>query len=166
MRYAIEIRHDSFMVPEFFSLLRKHEMAFVLSDAAAIWPYAEDLTADFVYCRLHGAEKLYSSGYEARAIRKWADRIRKWRAGKQPRDAILVTSRKLTHPGPRDIYLYFDNDAKVHAPFDAQRLAKQVGLILMCSNWSVTNLPDSQRSMENAPPPRIIKASAMPTASK
>ena len=128
IRYAIEIRHHSFMIPEFFSLLRKHGMAFVFSDAAAKWPYAEDLTADFVYCRLHGSEKLYTSGYDDRAIKKWADRIRKWRAGKQPCDAILVTPRKLTKPGARDIYLYFDNDAKVHAPFDARRLAKKLGL--------------------------------------
>ncbi len=132
IRYAIEIRHDSFMVPEFFLLLRKYRMAFVFSDAAAKWPYAEDLTADFVYCRLHGAEKLYTSGYDDCAIEKWADRVRKWRAGKQPRDTVLVTPRKLTQPGPRDIYVYFDNDAKVHAPFDAQRLAKQLG-VSVCS---------------------------------
>jgi uncharacterized protein YecE (DUF72 family) len=128
IRYAIEIRHDSFMVPEFFSLLRKHRMAFVFSDAAAKWPYAEDLTADFVYCRLHGSEKLYSSGYTDQALKKWAKRIRKWRMGEQPRDAILATPRKLTRKGCRDIYLYFDNDAKVHAPFDAKRLAGQLGL--------------------------------------
>ena len=126
IRYAIEVRHDSFMVPEFFSLLRKHQMAVVISDAAAKWPYAEDLTADFVYCRLHGSEKLYSSGYDDRAIKKWANRIRKWRVGKQPSDAILVTPRKLARPGGRDIYLYFDNDAKVHAPFDAMRLAREL----------------------------------------
>ena len=72
IRYAIEIRHDSFMVPEFFLLLRKHRMAFVFSDAAVKWPYAEDLTTDFVYCRLHGAEELYASGYDDRAIAKWA----------------------------------------------------------------------------------------------
>ena len=127
IRYAIEIRHESFMAPEFFALLRKHRMAFVFSDAAAKWPYAEDLTADFVYCRLHGAEKLYSSGYDDHAIKKWTHRIRNWRVGKQPRDAILLTRRSLTKPGSRDIYLYFDNDAKVHAPFDALRLAKKLG---------------------------------------
>ena len=129
IRYAIEIRHDSFMGAEFFSLLRKHRMAFVVSDAAAKWPYAEDLTADFVYCRLHGAEKLYSSGYDDRSIGKWAERIRRWQTGKQPRDAILATRRSLTKPGPRDIYFYFDNDAKVHAPFDAIRLAKRLGTV-------------------------------------
>jgi uncharacterized protein YecE (DUF72 family) len=128
IRYAIEIRHKSFMVPEFFALLRKHGMAFVFSDAAAKWPYAEDLTADFVYCRLHGAEKLYSSGYNDRAIKKWAARIRKWREGSQPRDATLVTPHRDAAEGRRDIYIYFDNDAKVHAPFDAKRLAKRLRL--------------------------------------
>jgi uncharacterized protein YecE (DUF72 family) len=125
IRYAIEIRHDSFMNPDFFCLLRKHRMAFIFSDAAAKWPYSEDLAADFVYCRLHGAKELYASGYHKHAIEKWADRIRKWRVGKQPRDAILVTPRKNTHPGSRDIYVYFDNDAKVHAPFDAKQLASR-----------------------------------------
>ncbi len=126
IRYAIEIRHDSFMAPEFFFLLRKHRMAFVFSDAAAKWPYAEDLTTDFVYCRLHGAEELYASGYDDRAIEKWARKIEKWRDGKQPRDARLAMSRADMPEGSRDIYVYFDNDAKVHAPFDALRLVRRL----------------------------------------
>jgi uncharacterized protein YecE (DUF72 family) len=126
IRYAIEIRHESFMVPEFFKLLRRHRMAFVFSDAAAKWPYAEDLTTDFVYCRLHGAEKLYASGYDDRAIEKWARRIEKWRDGKQPRDAKLLMPHAEMPRGSRDIYFYFDNDAKVHAPFDAKRLGKRI----------------------------------------
>jgi uncharacterized protein YecE (DUF72 family) len=126
IRYAIEIRHESFMVPEFFSLLRKFRMAFVFSDAAAKWPYAEDLTTDFVYCRLHGAEELYASGYDGRAIKNWARRIRRWRDGKQPRDARLVMSHACMPAGPRDIYVYFDNDAKVHAPFDALQLVRRL----------------------------------------
>jgi uncharacterized protein YecE (DUF72 family) len=128
LRYAIEIRHDSFLVPEFFSLLRKYNMAFVVSDAAAKWPYAEDLTANFVYCRLHGAEELYASGYSDSAIEEWANRVRKWRIGKHPRDACLITPRAEARPGHRDVFVYFDNDAKVHAPFDAKKLAKRLGL--------------------------------------
>ena len=92
------------------------------------WPYAENLTRDFVYCRLHGAEELYASGYTDSALDKWAARIRKWRIGQQPRNACLVSSRKQTWPGRRDIYVYFDNDAKVHAPFDAKRLARRLRL--------------------------------------
>ena len=67
LRYAVEIRHPTFMVPEFFALLRKHNIAFVFADTAGKWPYSEDVTADFVYCRLHGDEVLYVSGYSETA---------------------------------------------------------------------------------------------------
>jgi uncharacterized protein YecE (DUF72 family) len=125
LRYAIEIRHESFLVPRFFALLRKHKVAFVFADTAGKWPYAEDLTADFVYIRLHGAEQLYISGYSDKEINCWANRIEHWREGRQPCDAELVTDRKIDHK-KRDIFVYFDNDAKVHAPFDAIRLAKRL----------------------------------------
>jgi uncharacterized protein YecE (DUF72 family) len=124
LRYAVEIRHPTFMVPAFFALLRRHNIAFVFADTAGKWPYAEDLTADFDYCRLHGAEELYVSGYSPDALQWWAARIRHWRDGKQPRDAHLVSGSK-PQAGRRDIYVYFDNDAKVHAPFNAKSLAGQ-----------------------------------------
>ena len=123
----MEVRHSSFMVPEFFALLRQHNIAFVIADTAGKWPCAEDLTADFVYCRLHGAEKLYVSGYTSDALDRWAARIRHWRRGTQPRDAKLVSERK-AKPGKRDVYVYFDNDAKVHAPFNAKDLASKFGI--------------------------------------
>ncbi len=125
LRHAIEVRHPSFMVPRFFELLRRYRIAFVFADTAGKWPYAEDLTADFVYIRLHGAEKLYVSGYGDAAIRWWARRINLWRRGDQPPDAKLIgTSRaqRRSHPA----FVYFDNDAKVHAPFDAIRLSLQL----------------------------------------
>src|SRR5438270_1225837 len=127
LRYAVEIRDPSFMVPEFFALLRQHNIAFVFADTAGKWPYTEDLTADFVYCRLHGAEKLYVSGYTPDGLDRWAARIRHWRRGTQPRDAKLVSERK-AKPGKRDVYVYFDNDAKVHAPFNAKDLASKFGI--------------------------------------
>ena len=121
IRHAVEIRHPTFMVPEFFALLRRHNVAFVVADTAGKWPYAEDITADFVYCRLHGAEQLYVSGYSDAELDWWANRIEHWRKGKQPGDAKLGSDRKAA-PGKRDVYLYFDNDAKVHAPFNARTL--------------------------------------------
>jgi uncharacterized protein YecE (DUF72 family) len=129
MRHAVEIRHSSFLVPEFFELLREHNIAFVFADTAGKWPYVEDLTADFVYVRLHGDKQLYVSGYGDRAIEWWAHRIEHWRAGRQPADAKLTTPTEAGRAGAtRDIFVYFDNDAKVHAPFDAQRLAARLGL--------------------------------------
>lgn len=124
LRYAVEIRHASFMVPEFFALLRQYNIAFVFADTAGKWPYAEDITSDFIYCRLHGDEVLYVSGYSDTAIDWWGNRLRHWQHGKHPADARLVTPHK-GRKQPRDVFVYFDNDAKVHAPFDAKRLAAQ-----------------------------------------
>ena len=126
LRYAIEVRHPSFMVPEFFELLQTHNIAFVFADTAGKWPYAENLTANFVYIRLHGAEQLYVSDYTDSALDWWAARIRHWRRGKQPRDAKLVGKRHFDSR-VHDVFVYFDNDAKVHAPFDAIRLAQRLG---------------------------------------
>lgn len=125
IRHVVEVRHATFMVPEFFMLLRQHDIAFVFADTAGKFPYAEDLTADLVYCRLHGAEKLYVSGYTDSALDWWAARIRKWREGKQPRDAKLISSER-GDGKTRDVFVYFDNDAKVHAPFDAIALASRL----------------------------------------
>ena len=128
LRHALEVRHPNFMVPEFFDLLREHNIAFVFADTAGKWPYAEDLTSDFVYVRLHGDEQLYVSGYGDKAIEWWANRIEHWREGRQPRDAKLITARKIDNK-KCDVFVYFDNDAKVHAPFDAQRLAARLGVV-------------------------------------
>jgi uncharacterized protein YecE (DUF72 family) len=127
IRHAIEVRHPSFMTPEFFDLLRLQRIAFVFADTAKKWPYAEDITADFIYVRLHGDEKLYVSGYSDNALDWWADRIGKWRKCEQPPDAKLITPHR-TKRNSCDVYVYFDNDAKVHAPYDAIRLAKRLGL--------------------------------------
>jgi uncharacterized protein YecE (DUF72 family) len=110
-------------------LLRKHEVALVVSDSTEAWPLAEDLTADFVYLRLHGTESRYSGAYADEALDLWAARIDTWRRGSQPVDARLIAP----HLDPperkqRDVYCYFDNDAKTHAPFDAQRLMQRLGL--------------------------------------
>jgi len=80
LRHAIEIRHASFLDPAFVALLRRHRMALVFADSVE-WPYAEDLTAGFVYLRLHGSEELYASGYSDEALDHWAARIKLWARG-------------------------------------------------------------------------------------
>jgi uncharacterized protein YecE (DUF72 family) len=127
LRYCVEIRHSTFLVAEFFALLREYNIAFVFADTARRWPYAEDLTADFVYCRLHGDEQLYVSGYSPSALDWWAARVKLWAKGKAAPDAPLISGFK-AKPGARDVYVYFDNDAKVHAPFDAQQLSARLGV--------------------------------------
>ena len=127
LAYALEVRHPTFLIKEFFSLLREHNIAFVFADTASKWPYAEDLTADLVYIRLHGSEQLYVSGYSEAEIEWWSKRIERWRRGWQPDDAKLI-GRTKPDGKSRPVYVYFDNDAKVHAPFDAIRMAKRLGV--------------------------------------
>ena len=110
LRHALEIRHDSFVVPEFTRLLREHNVALVTADTAGKWPLLHEPTADFGYARLHGSEELYVSGYGPAELDSWAARIRSW------------------HDTGYDVYVYFDNDVKVHAPFDAINLAARLGL--------------------------------------
>lgn len=123
IRHAFEVRHPSFLDPRMVALLRKHGAALVFADTAGLWPYTEDICADFVYIRLHGAEHLYASGYTDSELAWWARRIRPWRDGGEPADARRVAPPAAPAAG-RDVYVYFDNDAKVHAPFDAARLAE------------------------------------------
>jgi uncharacterized protein YecE (DUF72 family) len=130
LRHAIEIRHQSFLDPAFVALLRRHRVALVFADSVA-WPYAEDVTADFVYLRLHGSEELYASGYSDEALDHFAARIKLWAAGRQPNDARRIASHADTAgQAAHDVYAYFDNDAKVRAPVDARSLrAKLTDLV-------------------------------------
>lgn len=128
LRHAVEIRHESFVDQAFVDLLREYKAALVIADTAGKWPYREDVTADFVYLRLHGAEELYASGYTDNALERWADRIAAWSRGGQPGDAHLIVERKPPTRKSRDVYCYFDNDIKVKAPFDARKLIGRLGL--------------------------------------
>jgi uncharacterized protein YecE (DUF72 family) len=109
LRHALEVRHASYDVPAFCSLLRSQGVAAVTADTAGKWPLIEEQTADFSYVRLHGAEELYTSGYSDEALDAWAGKVREW--GKD-----------------RDVFVYFDNDVKVRAPFDAMALMGRLGL--------------------------------------
>ncbi|MDT7577204.1 MAG: hypothetical protein QOH17_3537 [Pseudonocardiales bacterium] len=108
MRHALEVRHDSFLVPAFLDLLREHAIAVVVADTAGKWPQIRELTADFGYLRLHGADELYVSGYTPESLDDWAGLVRRWR------------------DTGHDVFTYFDNDVKVRAPFDAMALADRL----------------------------------------
>ena len=110
LRHAIEPRHESFRTPEFYRLLRRYEMALVISDNPGKWPIFSEITTDLMYLRLHGHDQLYVSGYSDHELDDWAAKIRSW------------TERGC------DVYVYFDNDAKVHAPFDAMSLMERLGV--------------------------------------
>lgn len=125
LRHALEVRHASFATPRFVELLRERNVALVVADTAGRWPFLEDLTSDFVYVRLHGNVKLYESGYTRAALDHWAARVRAWRDGRTPPAAKLAAPPPRRARG-RDVYVYFDNDVKVHAPYDAINLAAKL----------------------------------------
>jgi uncharacterized protein YecE (DUF72 family) len=124
IRHALEVRHETFVTPAFIELLRRERIALVVADTAGRWPFLEDVTSDFVYVRLHGDVKLYESGYTDEALERWAERVRAWRDG-QAAPAAKLTARA-PRRARRDVYVYFDNDIKVHAPYDAMNLAAKV----------------------------------------
>ncbi|MCP2251968.1 Uncharacterized conserved protein YecE, DUF72 family [Prauserella aidingensis] len=126
LRHALEVRHPSFATPEAVELLREHRIGLVASDAADEWPQLEDVTADFVYVRLHGWQELYAGGYPDGELDGWAEKVRAWRAGKSPRSDRTVASAAPRRA--RDVFVYCDNDAKVKAPDDAVRLARRTGI--------------------------------------
>ena len=107
LRHALEIRHESFAVPEFPELLRDHDIALVVADAAGKFPMIEEVTSGLVYVRLHGHDELYVSGYTDEGLDMWAEKITKWRK-------------------KHDVHVYFDNDAKVAAPRDAMELQRRL----------------------------------------
>ena len=122
-RHCVEIRDESFACEDFIELLREHNVGLVVADTVA-WPLLFDVTADFVYCRLHGSKELYASGYEADALDLWADRVAAWATGgiAEGRRACSTEAKCI----PRDVYVYFDNDIKVRAPSDAKAFIAKV----------------------------------------
>ena len=91
-----------------------------------------------------GDEQLYVSGYSDAALGDWARRIRAWADGGEPDDA-----RKACDAVParreRDVFCYFDNDVKVHAPFDAHALMRRLGAAVPM------HMPDVRDARSNLP---------------
>jgi uncharacterized protein YecE (DUF72 family) len=129
LRHAMEIRHPSFVKPEFITLLRKHKVALVCADTVE-WPRLMDVTSDFIYCRLHGSEVLYTSGYSPEAIEEWAQRAVGWAQGRESKDGDFAGNKPAPRRSSRDVFIYFDNDAKVRAPHDAKQLDARVAELL------------------------------------
>jgi len=125
IRHAMEIRHESFRDRAFIALLRKHNIALVCADTVE-WPLLMDLTADFVYVRLHGSTELYRSAYGRPALKRWASRVAAWCDGEPMTDGHFI-SAKQPRRRRRDVFLYFDNTDKLQAPKDALSLMRLLG---------------------------------------
>jgi uncharacterized protein YecE (DUF72 family) len=127
LRHVLEVRHASFEDPSFVELLRAHDIGLVVADAAGRWPVIEDVTADLVYVRLHGVTELYASGYDDESLDRWATKVRAWASGGEP-DGTRTLAGPAQPARERDVFVYFDNDLKVRAPYDSMALAARLGL--------------------------------------
>lgn len=110
LRHAFEFRHPSFKNPEFVALMRKHGVAIVFAHCGDKSPFFEDVTADFIYARMHGQDPKYKKGYTKDTLSWWADRVEGWIAAK------------------KDAFIYFDTEAKKYAPQDALNFSRLVGI--------------------------------------
>ena len=109
VRHVVEVRHDSFVSPEFIALTRKHKVAIALVESDK-HPPIDETTADFTYARLQQTKKDIETGYNKPDLRKLAERARKWEA-----------------KGKRDVFVYMISGAKERAPAAAMALIKELG---------------------------------------
>ena len=116
----VEVRHNSFCVPEFVQLLRKFDTPVVFSEHDR-YPAIADVTGDFLYLRLQKGDDAIDTGYPPAAIADWAGRIRRWLAGGIPAD-LPHLDKPSPATKPREIFVYFIHEGKVRAPAAAMAL--------------------------------------------
>jgi uncharacterized protein YecE (DUF72 family) len=109
IRHAFEVRHPSFENPEFLAMLKHYQIAAVFVDSCKQKPIFKESTSNFVYYRMHGDEAQLKEGYPLTRLKKIAYDLQSWTEKKQDQPA-------------KDVYLFFNNDVKVHAPQDAVKL--------------------------------------------
>ena len=126
LRHALEVRHASFLTPDFVALLRRHGVAVVLEDDED-HPMIADLTADFFYARLRRAVEEEPAGYAPDALDLWAERCRTWARGDEPDGLPRIGEEPAPAQGPRSCFVYFINGAKVRAPSAAMALIERLG---------------------------------------
>ena len=124
VRHVVEVRHPSFLVPEFPALLRQHNVAVVYADSDQ-YPALADVTSDFVYARLQRTEKELDTGYAPADLDRWAERAHRWASGGIPEDLPRVGDGKAPNK-KRPVFVYMISGAKVRAPAAAMALLERI----------------------------------------
>jgi uncharacterized protein YecE (DUF72 family) len=125
IRHVVEVRHDSFRVPEFVALLREYGVAAAVTDSMA-FPNIFDITAPYVYARLGRCSKTAKSGYSSDTLDKWATRARIWSHGSNPDDLERISDLETHPPKRRDVFIYIINGFKPKAPAAAMALIERL----------------------------------------
>ena len=125
LRHVVEVRHPSFVLPDFIALLRTYRIAVVLADHAS-HPLLPDPTAPFLYARLQCASEEEDAGYSPDALAQWAKRARTWAVGETPADLPLIAGPEREPPKSRDVFIYMINGFKPKAPAAARALIERL----------------------------------------
>jgi uncharacterized protein YecE (DUF72 family) len=110
-RFAIEVRHESWINDNFFDLLAHRGIAFVIADSGNRFPFYETVTADFVYMRFHGREQLYASDYSEADLKLYAGKIISWL------------------DEDKEVWVFFNNDFHGYAVNNAVRLREMIYIL-------------------------------------
>ena len=125
LRHVVEPRHESFRVPEFIELARAKKVAVVFAESDD-YPMIPDLTADFVYARLQCSVEDVETGYDAKALDRWAEVAKSWAKGGAPEGFPYVHPAQ-PEASARDVFVYFISGAKVRNPAAAMALIERFG---------------------------------------
>jgi len=101
-QHVVEFRHQSWLCPGVYKILRKYKVALCLVSMPR-FPEVKEVTAKFSYVRFHGKEQLYGSKYSDTELKRWSQTIR----------ALGVPA-----------YVYFNNDFHGFAVENAITLIK------------------------------------------
>ncbi|WP_296080624.1 DUF72 domain-containing protein [uncultured Agrobacterium sp.] len=121
LQHVVEVRNDSFQVPEFIELLAKHNVAVVCADHHD-YPMLPDVTADFVYCRLQKGEDDIETCYPEKDVKAWSKRLKTYASGGAPDDLPMIAPDRKAKKTPRDVFAFFITGGKINAPNGAQLL--------------------------------------------
>jgi uncharacterized protein YecE (DUF72 family) len=124
LRHVVEVRHDSFVAPDFIALLRKFETPVVFAEHGK-YPAIADITGDFVYARLQKGNDELKTCYPPKQLDAWAKRFQVWADGGEP-DDLPRADAKSAKKVPRDVFAYVIHEGKVRAPAGAMELIERV----------------------------------------
>ncbi len=126
LRHAVEVRHPSFMTPEFLALVRRHGIATVFADSDK-YPSFADPSGDFVYARLMMTESRHKTGYAARADPLLGRTPHATGRRASPVDGLPRIEESSPKPQARDVFAFFISGAKERAPGAATATLAELG---------------------------------------
>ena len=111
LRHVLDVRHDSFLAPDYLPLARRYGCTTVHSDSDK-FPAIADPHGDLAYVRLMRSEADRPTGYPPETLDQWARGARAWLAKGPAKEAFILLI----------------NGAKERAPAAAQELIRRLAI--------------------------------------